>query len=299
MLQSAAGLSLPGAIQRCARHPGRPLPPPPRWAGSAPAPGVRVGDLPFRAFTLSPPYEEPVYHSPVSTLDAAALAGGTVLGLDVPQAAACWREVQQAGAMLRARLPLVPLAILVEARPADLLHCGLHAPQTPIRVVLMRGEPVAAQLRQQLTRPTRLGEDVVDWLLLRGLRLQPTLAHQIAQIFTRAPEHHEISSLLRATRTPESSTRFRFHKKGLPSPSRWLQAARAVHAAMRLQAAPHRPLLAVAFDLGYADHSALCHQLYRTFGLRSSSLRSALGWEWLLDRWLRLHGRAPAARPVA
>jgi hypothetical protein len=39
-------------------------------------------------------------------------------------------------------------------------------------------------------------------------------------------------------------------------------------------------------DQGYSDHSALCHQLRRTFHIRPAALRRLLGWEWLLSRWL-------------
>jgi hypothetical protein len=43
----------------------------------------------------------------------------------------------------------------------------------------------------------------------------------------------------------------------------------------------------VARRLRFADHSALAHLLRRSLGVTSQEIRGTLGWEWLLDRWLR------------
>jgi AraC-like DNA-binding protein len=155
-----------------------------------------------------------------------------------------------------------------------------------VRAVLLRGQAPALPLRRQLTRPINLPDQVVDWLASRGLRMSPALADLLRQIFASARHHHELSSLCREIGAVESSARFRCSKKRLPSPSRWLQAARGLHAIFRLQAEPERSLLHIALDLGYADHSALSHQIQRTFRVRPGAVRGVLGWEWLMDRWL-------------
>ena len=64
-------------------------------------------------------------------------------------------------------------------------------------------------------------------------------------------------------------------------------------ASLRLQADQRVPLLTVAVECGYSDHSSLSRQCLRLFGVRPGAIRPTLGWEWLLDRWLR---RADAGR---
>src|SRR5690606_20083178 len=111
-----------------------------------------------------------------------------------------------------------------------------------------------------------------------------------------APRFTEVGQLLQSMGAAESSTRFRFRKKGLPAPSRWLQAARGLHAALRIQLEPEKSILAHACALGYADHSALCHQMKRMFGTTPAAVRGTLGWEWLLERWVRNEVLAPRQR---
>jgi AraC-like DNA-binding protein len=53
------------------------------------------------------------------------------------------------------------------------------------------------------------------------------------------------------------------------------------------------PLLTVAVEGGYSDHSSLSRQSLRLFGVRPGAIRPTLGWEWLLDRWLRRASREP------
>ena len=79
----------------------------------------------------------------------------------------------------------------------------------------------------------------------------------------------------------------RLHKRLLPTPSRWYQAARALHTVLRIQSEPRTSLLRIAHELGYADHSALSQLVYRSFRVRPGTIRGTLGWEWLMHRWLQ------------
>jgi AraC-like DNA-binding protein len=54
-----------------------------------------------------------------------------------------------------------------------------------------------------------------------------------------------------------------------------------------MQAEPSAPLLALAVECGYSDHSSLSRQCLRLFGTRPGRIRGMLGWEWLMDQWLR------------
>ena len=144
-----------------------------------------------------------------------------------------------------------------------------------------------AVLRDSLTDPSTLAQGVVDWLQLRSIRLNPNQADLIQSIFAAAPRHDDLTSLLDRHGIPQSSARFRLKKRGLPSPTRWFQLARAIHAALRLQARPDQSVASVARQLGFADHSAFAHLLRRSLHVTANQIRGTLGWEWLLEHWLR------------
>jgi AraC-like DNA-binding protein len=191
---------------------------------------------------------------------------------------------------LRSEAPLLPLALRIDTSRVNVLNAAIQIAQMPVRAVF-GGEGYAHALRRQLTRPADLPGDVVDWLSLRGIRFSPAVRHLLHGIFALAPHSPTVAPLLIRIGTSESSARFRLQKKCLPPPGRWLQVARALTAALHLQARPDRALLPLALSLGYADHSALSHLLGRAFGARPSEIRERLGWEWLLDRWLRANVR--------
>jgi AraC-like DNA-binding protein len=198
--------------------------------------------------------------------------------------------------VLRRRLPSVPVVLSLGPDISDGLFLAGQAARASVRAVVAGNAPLGESLRRPLTDTRTLGPDIVEWLPLFGIRLSPTVSHLISQIFTDAPRFTEVGPLLQSIGAAESSTRFRFRKKGLPAPSRWLQAARGLHAAMRIQIEPEKSILTHACELGYADHSALCHQIKRVFGTTPAAVRETLGWEWLMERWVRAEilGGTPA-----
>ena len=236
---------------------------------------------------LRPPYTPGVTGIMVREVDVHKIVPGSVLAIHVNARSVDWSACSGVIRRLRHRLPGVPVVLSLGPEIADGLQLAAQAARSSVRAVVAGNAPLGEALRRPLTSVDTLGPDVVDWLPLFGLRLSPTLNHLIAQIFGDAPRFTEIGALLRQVGAAESSTRFRFRKKGLPAPSRWLQAARAVHAALRIQFEPEKSILAHACALGYADHSALCHQMKRVFGTTPASIRPTLGWEWLLERWVR------------
>jgi hypothetical protein len=185
-----------------------------------------------------------------------------------------------------------------------LLHLGVeeglyltsHAARMGVRGVVPMGAPLRESLRRSLTAGRGLAEDVVEWLNLCGLRLSPLVSSLVLQIVSLAPRHDNLTGLLCEVGVPETSARFRMNKKRLPPPSRWYQAARALHASLRIQAEPDTCLLRLAHGLGYADHSALSQLVHRAFGVRPGAVRGTLGWEWLMERWARRHRLLPALR---
>ena len=259
----------------------RVLPPAP----AAPTGAHRPGEAEHRAWLLAPPYQR-LTSSTTHTGASAAAPPGTLAVVDVAGASVDWTQLEGDLRALRLRFPCCPIVLQLDPALDDLLFVVARASRLPVRAVLMRGAALPPVLRRYMTQPACLADDVLEWLQMRGIRMSPALAYLVWQIFARAPFHPDLSGLCREIGVVESSARFRFHKKSLPAPSRWLQAARALHAALRLQAEPERPLLRLALELGYSDHSALSHQIHRTFGVRAGAIRDTLGWEWLLERWL-------------
>lgn len=236
-------------------------------------------------FHLAPPYERPARWRQVSG-EAEGLPAGTVLLIELASEPRDWSTLQTTMRRLRAEAPLLPIALRIDPLRVNVLNAAIQIAQMPVRAVI-GDEDCSRALRRQLTRPADLPGDVVDWLTLRGIRLTPSLKHLLHGIFALAPHSPAVAPLLVRIGTSESSARFRLQKKCLPPPGRWLQAARALNAALHLQSRPDRALLPLALSLGYADHSALSHLLGRAFGVRPAEIRERLGWEWLLDRWLR------------
>jgi AraC-like DNA-binding protein len=236
---------------------------------------------------LKPPYTPSATSVMVREVDATKIVPGSVLALHITARTVNWADCSEAIRGLRRRLPSVPVVLSLGPDIPDSLFLAAQAARSSIRAVVAGNAPLGESLRRPLTDTHTLGPDVVEWLSLFGLRLTPTLSHLISQIFTDAPRFTEVGMLLKSIGAAESSTRFRFRKKGLPAPSRWLQAARALHAALRIQLQPEKSILAHACALGYADHSALCHQMKRIFRTTPAMVRETLGWEWLLERWVR------------
>jgi AraC-like DNA-binding protein len=236
---------------------------------------------------LRPPYSPSATTVMVREVDVERIVPGSVLAIHIASRNVDWPSCNEAVRGLRRRLPAVPIVLSLGPDITDGLYVASQASRASIRAVVSGSAPLAEALRRPLTTTATLGPDVVEWLTLFNLRLSPTLNHLVSRIFDDAPRHSEIGGLLQAIGAAESSTRFRFRKKGLPAPSRWLQAARGIHAALRIQMDPGKSILAHACALGYADHSALCHQIKRMFGTTPAAVRETLGWEWLMERWVR------------
>jgi len=261
------------------------------YAGARPRPDQAADGLrpSFPVLHLRPPYTPGATVVMVREVDPNKIVPGSVLALHVTSRNADWDRCSAAIEGLRRRLPSVPVVLSLGPDIRDGLFLAARASRASVRAVVPGDAPLGESLRRPLTSTETLGPDVVEWLALFGVRLTPTVADLVSRIFSDAPYHAEVGSLLRSIGAAESSTRFRFRKKGLPAPSRWLQAARGIHAALRIQLDPGKSILSHACALGYADHSALCHQMKRMFGTTPAAVRETLGWEWLLERWVRSH----------
>jgi AraC-like DNA-binding protein len=264
-----------------------------RWHPGAPAPHRPQEHA---IALLRPPYERLEHQTGWSALDARPSAPGLIVGVALDRPVEDCAQLDDTIRRLRQRSPTTPVVLLLHLRVEDSLFLTAHASRVGVRAVVCAGQPLREALRRSLTTDSSLAEDVVDWLGLYGMKLSPLVSSLVLQIVALAPSHDTLTALLGAAGVPETSARFRMHKKRLPAPSRWYQAARALHAALRIQAEPNSCLLRLAHSLGYADHSALSQLLHRSFGVRPGVVRGTLGWEWLLERWLRAHRIQPVIR---
>lgn len=179
------------------------------------------------------------------------------------------------------------MRLVEEVRPQGILPH--HPTSSP--------EEVATVLRQP---PEDLGAEVTDYLRWRGIALDRETARLIRRTLALSAELRSVSALARSLYLSRRALGRRFMARGLPVPSHWLHVGRLLRVAIRLQNS-EETVLSVGYDLGYADAFSLSNQMARLTGYRPTEARMYLGWEWLLEAWLRQEadtgGMAP--EPVA
>ena len=244
---------------------------------------------PPSVFHLAPPYERFEAVPDISALVPEDLQDASLLAVGLASPEDTWAEVAALVPQLRARFPAAPVVLRAgrRAEGGDLEW----ARRAGVRAVVFEGEPPRPQLRRNLTDATSLAEDLEQWLPVRLPDLAPGVVQLACGIVRLAPRFSEVGALLGSVGYAERTVRTWLRRAGVPGPGKWLAAAHAVRAALRLQAEEKAPLLALAVDCGYSDHSSLSRQSLRLFGVRPGAIRRTLGWEWLVDRWLRV--RAP------
>jgi AraC-like DNA-binding protein len=158
--------------------------------------------------------------------------------------------------------------------------------------------PAAFDLSQVLRRPpVDLAGEVTDYLRWRGLGIDRDTIHLIRRILDLSGELRSISAVSRSMYLSRRALGRRLTIKGLPVPSHWLQVGRLLRVAIRLQNS-EATVSSVAFEHGYPDGFSLSNQMERLMGHRPSRVRSRLGWEWLVESWLRQEAEAGRLRPT-
>lgn len=235
----------------------------------------------------SPPYAGFSRAIEATRIRPTDLCAGSIFGLELGPRPWDLETLKQDLLRLRQQHPAVPVVLrLREDLDVEAAHVIQVAAQLHVRGVIVDGDPIRETLCRFLTEPVDLAADVVEWFSLRRPAAPPQFVDLIQKIFRHGETKAALQNLLGDLGESARTARARCRKLALPPPSNWLQAARAVHAALCLQRARSTPLLELAMDLGYSDHSALSHQLMRLFGASASAIRETIGWEWLLDSWL-------------
>ena len=236
---------------------------------------------------ISPPYADFRRTIDANCIQPCDLCPGAIFGLELGPRPRDFEPLKCDVLHLRQRHPAVPVVLrLGETLDVGAAHLIQVATQLHVRGVIVHGDPIRETLRRFLTEPIDLAADVVEWFSLQRPTMPPQFVDLIRKIFVHGQSEAALQNLFSNLGESTRTARARCRKLALPPPSNWLQAARAVHAALCLQRAQSTPLLELAMDLGYSDHSALSHQLMRVFGAPARAIRRTLGWEWLLYSWL-------------
>lgn len=170
------------------------------------------------------------------------------------------------------RLQRRMLAVVEETRPQAVL------PHHPV--------PDPHELRYLLAQgPASLEGDVVDYLWWRGLTLDGEMRRLVTRMLQLSGEVRTVSAVARSVYLSRRALGRRFHDRGLPAPSRWLQVFRLLRAAILLQGTD-LSLAEIARTLSYPDGFTLSNQMERLVGVRPSLARERLGWEWFFESWL-------------
>ena len=184
-------------------------------------------------------------------------------------------------------LPLI--VILPEAfedsQEASLLH--LLGSVRPVGILPYQDNPASEDLLAVLRNPPEdLAAEVTDYLVWRGIPLDRETARLIRKTLALSAELRSISALSRSLYLSRRALGRRFLARGLPVASHWLQFGRLLRVAIRLQNTDES-VLSVGYELGYPDGFSLSNQMMRLTGYRPADVRHFLGWEWLLEAWMR------------
>jgi AraC-like DNA-binding protein len=197
---------------------------------------------------------------------------------------------EQDANVVRDRPGGLPLIVVLPHLPHGLgdpaLLRGVEATR-PLAVLPYHPHPVVADLLSVLRKPPEdLGVEVADYLAWRGVVVDRETTQLIRRTISLSADLRSITALCRSMYLSRRALGRRFLSRGLPVPSHWLHFARLLRVAIRLQNS-HDSVLSVGYELGYPDAFSLSNQMYRLVGHRPSEVREYLGWEWLVEAWLR------------
>lgn len=179
---------------------------------------------------------------------------------------------------------VLPEAVRIDADP-NLIHavqrCRPHG-------LLPQQEALEARDAAEVLRrpPLDLPVDVTDYLSWRGLVVDRDTTHLLRRIMELSSEIKSITALSRSLYLSRRALGRRLSTRGLPVPSHWLQLGRLLRLSSRLQNS-EASIASIAYESDYPDGFSLSNQMQRLIGYRPSQVRDYLGWEWILEAWLR------------
>jgi AraC-like DNA-binding protein len=158
--------------------------------------------------------------------------------------------------------------------------------QLGVSGVFFRKCAIYRDLAPQMTAPPDHAAKVREWLSLR----LPNLGHAslllLGQILGQELRGGPRAKLARTERKLLSYGKKELSDLHLPPPRSWGKLARALRAALAIQADPGASFSCIAAHCGYSEQASLSNQVKATFGMRPGRIRYTLGWEWLMERWV-------------
>jgi AraC-like DNA-binding protein len=146
------------------------------------------------------------------------------------------------------------------------------------------------RLRQALAMaPRGVAAAVTRHLIARALLRTKKEVREFQRLMELAPDTRSISVLSRRLYTSRRTLGRHFNSSTLPVPSHCLQFGRLLHVALQMhndEAAVFR----IATRFGYPDGFTMSNQMKRLIGHRPSEVRTLLGWEWIVEAWLKREG---------
>jgi AraC-like DNA-binding protein len=134
--------------------------------------------------------------------------------------------------------------------------------------------------------PRRLAPAVAELLTKMGHVRDDEARYRIEAIVASAAHVSSIEQLSTSLCQSRRTLGRFFAERDLPVPSHWLQFARILHVAIQLQNT-RTNINRVSARFGYPDGFTMSNSMKRLTGYRPSFVRDHLGWEWLVDAWLR------------
>jgi AraC-like DNA-binding protein len=142
-------------------------------------------------------------------------------------------------------------------------------------------------LRQVLAAaPRPLAEGVTRYLRRRGVLRHAAIEREVRRILELATETASVTRLSRRMYASRRTLGRHFSAAHLPVPSHWLQFARLLHITVQLQN-EKSAIFRIATRAGYPDGFTMSNQMKRLIGYRPTDVRAWLGWEWVIEAWLR------------
>jgi AraC-like DNA-binding protein len=198
-------------------------------------------------------------------------------------------------AALRRKAPGLPLVVLlppaaeIQSVAQELPHIRALQP----RLVLPDGVVDSAyRLRQVFAIPPRaISAALTDYLIRRGVLKERRATREFQRIIELSADTPSVAALSRRMYTSRRTLGRHFIASGIPVPSHCLHFGRLLHVALHLQS-EHGAMFRIASRFGYPDGFTMSNQMKRLIGYRPSEVRELLGWEWIVEAWLKKEGVA-------
>lgn len=204
-------------------------------------------------------------------------------------------------ARLAVLVPTVPRIVRLEpGTDARMLSQAFHLGRLHAHAIVVDGQDPAEALRPMLTDHSMVASMTTEWLGSRMRTLPQDVRAELAdRIAAERPVDEEAKEEAPENAREDdraegivSAWRAKLRRLRIPPPVQWTCLARAIRAAVLIQAEPQRRIADVAFELGFEEQSSLNALFSRSFGLRPAELRGTLGVAWLMDRWAARNGIA-------